>query len=104
MCICRSRYCFPLLVLFKFSIIDVRKKKWTNLYPVTMITTVVWLACMAEGMMTGAETAGCIMEIPEDVMGLTIAAAGTSLPNLFVSTRREPPPQRAPAACCVYYS
>ena len=78
-------YCFPLLALFKFTIIDVRKKKWTNLYPVTMMTTVVWLAFMAEGMMTGAETAGCIMAIPEDVMGLTIAAAGTSLPNLFAS-------------------
>jgi Ca2+/Na+ antiporter len=78
-------YCFPLLVLFKFTIIDVRKKKWTNFYPITMITTVVWLAFMAEGMMTGAELAGCIMAIPEDVMGLTVAAAGTSLPNLFAS-------------------
>jgi hypothetical protein len=78
-------YCFPMLALFKYSIIDVRKKKWTNYYPITMVTTVVWLAFMAEGMMTGAETAGCIMEIPEDVMGLTVAAAGTSLPNLFAS-------------------
>lgn len=78
-------YCFPLLVLFKYSILDVRKKKWTNFYPVTMMTTVVWLAVMAEGMMTGAETSGCIMQIPQDVMGLTVAAAGTSLPNLFAS-------------------
>lgn len=78
-------YCFPLLVLFKYSILDVRKKKWTNFYPITMTTTVVWLAVMAEGMMTGAETSGCIMQIPQDVMGLTVAAAGTSLPNLFAS-------------------
>lgn len=78
-------YCFPMLVVFKFTILDVRKKKWTSFYPVTMATTVVWLAFMAEGMMAGAETAGCIMEIPEDVMGLTVAAAGTSLPNLFAS-------------------
>ena len=28
---------FPLLVVFKFTIVDVRKRKWTNYYPVTMV-------------------------------------------------------------------
>ena len=78
-------YSFPLLFIFSWTIPDVRKKKLTNLYPATMVIVIVWLAFMAEGMMTGAETAGCIMEIPEDVMGLTVGAAGTSLPNLFAS-------------------
>ena len=49
------------------------------------ITSVAWLAVMAEQMMIGAELAGCIMEVPEAVMGLTVTAAGTSLPNLFAS-------------------
>ena len=49
------------------------------------ITSVAWLAVMAEQMMTGAELSGCIMEVPEAVMGLTVTAAGTSLPNLFAS-------------------
>merc|ERR1712167_453355 len=44
-----------------------------------------WLAVLAEGMMTGADMSGCILGISEDLMGLTIGAAGTSLPNLFAS-------------------
>ena len=52
---------------------------------VLQISSVVWLAFMSEGMMTGAETCGCIFGVPEAVMGLTATAAGTSLPNLFAS-------------------
>ena len=43
------------------------------------------MALMANVMMTGAESSGCLLGIPEDVMGLTVTAAGTSLPNLFAS-------------------
>jgi len=75
----------PLRVVFKFTVIDVRYKKWTNFYPITMATAVFWLAILAEGMMRGADMSGCILGISEDLMGLTIAAAGTSLPNLFAS-------------------
>jgi Ca2+/Na+ antiporter len=50
-----------------------------------MIISVLWLAFLAEFMMNSAETMGCILEIEEDVMGLTLTAAGTSLPNLFAS-------------------
>ena len=32
-----------------------------------------------------AETMGCILGIPEDIMGLTLTAGGTSLPNMFSS-------------------
>merc|ERR1711939_843941 len=75
----------PLRVVFKFTVIDVRYKKWTNFYPITMATAIFWLAILAEGMMRGADMSGCILGISEDLMGLTIAAAGTSLPNLFAS-------------------
>ena len=71
----------------------------------TMIMSVVWLAFLAEFMMNSAgnitrssvlsravpslncvtESCGCILEISEDMMGLTVTAAGTSLPNLFAS-------------------
>ena len=43
------------------------------------------MALMANVMMTGAASSGCLLGIPEDVMGLTVTAAGTSLPNLFAS-------------------
>jgi Ca2+/Na+ antiporter len=78
-------FSFPLLLIFRCTIIDVRKKKLMNYFPVTILTTVVWLAVMAEGMMRGADQSGCILGVSESVMGLTVAAAGTSLPNLFAS-------------------
>ena len=29
--------CFPMLLAFRFSILDVRKARWTSYYPVTMV-------------------------------------------------------------------
>ena len=76
---------FPMLLILYATIPDVRKQKWTDYYPVTMITGVGWLAIMAYGMMNAAEAAGCLAGLQEDLMGLTVTAAGTSLPNLFAS-------------------
>jgi Ca2+/Na+ antiporter len=50
-----------------------------------MGSAIIWLAILAEGMMRGADASGCILGISEDLMGLTITAVGTSLPNLFAS-------------------
>ena len=76
---------FPMLLILYATIPDVRRQKWTDYYPVTMITGVGWLAIMAYGMMNAAERAGCLAGLQEDLMGLTVTAAGTSLPNLFAS-------------------
>jgi Ca2+/Na+ antiporter len=54
-------------------------------YPLSMVLAVCYLALLADGMMEFAEKAGCLMGVPEDLMGLTVTAAGTSLPNLFAS-------------------
>jgi Ca2+/Na+ antiporter len=45
----------------------------------------VWLAVLADVMMMAAEHVACLLGVPEDLMGLTVTAAGTSLPNLFGS-------------------
>lgn len=80
-------YCctFPMLLCFYFTIPDVRRARWTNFYPLSMVLAVSYLALLADGMMFFAEKAGCLMGVPEDLMGLTVTAAGTSLPNLFAS-------------------
>eukprot|EP01043_Picozoa_sp_COSAG02_P010100 COSAG02_NODE_349_length_24073_cov_102.816092_26_plen_736_part_00 len=102
---------FPMLVAFYMTIPDVRcvanlisccfagampnltgslcwcdrRVRWTNYYPATMIIAVLYLALLADGMMMAAEKVGCLAGVPEDLMGLTVTAAGTSLPNLFAS-------------------
>eukprot|EP01043_Picozoa_sp_COSAG02_P009096 COSAG02_NODE_304_length_25204_cov_11.025095_2_plen_73_part_00 len=50
-----------------------------------MVIAVLYLALLADGMMQAAEKAGCLAGVPDDLMGLTVTAAGTSLPNLFAS-------------------
>jgi len=78
-------FVYPMLFVFKYTIPDVRKPGNDKMFPVTMSMSVVLMALMANVMMTGAESSGCLLGIPEDVMGLTVTAAGTSLPNLFAS-------------------
>eukprot|EP01045_Picozoa_sp_COSAG04_P012694 COSAG04_NODE_864_length_9792_cov_22.506035_9_plen_91_part_00 len=48
---------FPLLFCFKYTVPDVRKKKYTEYYPATMIIAVIWLAFLAEFMMNRCATA-----------------------------------------------
>ena len=54
-------------------------------YMVTMFIAVVWLAILADVMSEFAEAVGCLFGVSEAIMGLTVTAAGTSLPNLFAS-------------------
>lgn len=77
----------PMLLCFYFTIPDVRQEQWYRgrWYIVTMANAVVWLALLAQGMMLAAESCGCLMEIDPDLMGLSVTAIGTSLPNLFAS-------------------
>jgi hypothetical protein len=100
----------PLLLCFAATVPDVRQPRWKRCFPVTLFMAVVWLAVLAELMMRrcvagqptahatapvawltlprldcSAEDVACLLDIPGDVMGLTITAGGTSLPNLFAS-------------------
>lgn len=75
----------PLLICFTLTVPDVRQPKLAKWYPVTMVMAVVWLGLLAELMMDGADLVACLLQIPDDVMGLTVTAGGTSLPNLFAS-------------------
>ena len=75
----------PLRLSLHYTIPDVRNSKWTRCYALTMLLSVVWLAVLAEFMMDSAIAFGCIFNIEGDLMGLTVTAAGTSMPNLFSS-------------------
>lgn len=119
----------PLLLCFAATVPDVRQPRWKRCFPVTLFMAVVWLAVLAELMMRrcvagqptahatapvawltlprldcSAEDVACLLDIPGDVMGLTITAGGTSLPNLFASVivaqqvSAPPAPRRG---CCV---
>ena len=75
----------PFAVLFTFTIPDVRRERFRNMYLLTFLIVLIWLGVMAYAMVFGADNFARCLCIPEDVMGLTITAIGESLPSMFGS-------------------
>ncbi|XP_076444378.1 sodium/potassium/calcium exchanger 2-like [Babylonia areolata] len=75
----------PIVFLLWITMADVRrpeKKKW---FPVTFIVSILWIAVFSYLMVWWANQTGLTMGISDEVMGLTILAAGTSIPDLITS-------------------
>jgi Ca2+/Na+ antiporter len=76
---------FPILLCLVFTIPDVRREQHRNKFVFTFVIAIVWIALFTWVMVwfaiNIAETAG----IEEHIMGLTILAAGTSVPDLLTS-------------------
>ena len=74
---------FKNLVFIKFNFVDFQeKKKW---YIITFFGSIIWIAIFAYLMVWWANQTGETIGIPSSVMGLTILAAGTSIPDLITS-------------------
>lgn len=58
---------------------------WENWYPLSFILSIAWVGIFSAFMVEWATTIGCIVGIPDAVMGLTFLAAGTSVPDLLTS-------------------
>ncbi|XGW02757.1 hypothetical protein V3C99_014633 [Haemonchus contortus] len=64
---------------------DVRKPSWRSWFVVTFIGSVLWIALFSYLMVWWANVIGETFAIPTEIMGLTILAAGTSIPDLITS-------------------
>eukprot|EP00808_Paulinella_micropora_P004974 g78400.t1 len=76
---------FPLIFVLDWTIVDCRKEKYASCYMVTFFMSVVWIAAFSFVMVTSASLVACILGIPEIVMGVTVLAAGTSIPDMLGS-------------------
>uniref|UniRef100_A0A914XJ71 Sodium/calcium exchanger membrane region domain-containing protein n=2 Tax=Plectus sambesii TaxID=2011161 RepID=A0A914XJ71_9BILA len=72
---------FPLWV----TIPDVRRPESRKWFICTFILSIVWIAFFSYLMVWWANTIGITLGIPTEIMGLTILAAGTSIPDLITS-------------------
>ncbi|KAJ2948685.1 hypothetical protein O0L34_g7942 [Tuta absoluta] len=72
---------FPLWI----TLPDTRAPKGKNLYPLTFVGSIVWIAFFSYLMVWWANVAGATAQVPPEVMGLTLLAAGTSVPDLITS-------------------
>ncbi|KAJ1346311.1 hypothetical protein KIN20_001070 [Parelaphostrongylus tenuis] len=75
----------PILIPMWVTIPDVRRPTSRKWYPATFIFSVLWIAFFSYLMVWWANTIGETLVIPTEVIGLTILAAGTSIPDLITS-------------------
>ncbi|XP_022130869.2 sodium/potassium/calcium exchanger Nckx30C isoform X3 [Pieris rapae] len=72
---------FPLWI----TLPDTRTPRGKKLFPITFIGSIVWIAFFSYLMVWWANIAGATAYVPPEVMGLTLLAAGTSVPDLITS-------------------
>ena len=75
----------PLLIAFKYTIPDVRKRGGDKWKYAAFAVSICWIGIMSYWMVLWAENVGSYCNIPVNVMGLTVLAAGTSVPDLISS-------------------
>lgn len=77
--------CFPLAFGMFLTIPDCRRPMFKKFYFATFLMCIVWIMLLAYVMVWMATIFGHFYGIPDPVMGLTILAAGTSIPDLLSS-------------------
>jgi hypothetical protein len=75
----------PLLYSLHFTCPDVRTPGMEKWFPVTFVGAITWIGVYSFFMVEWATMLGEGAGIPDNVMGLTILAAGTSIPDLLTS-------------------
>ncbi|KAF5902191.1 sodium/potassium/calcium exchanger 2-like isoform X2, partial [Clarias magur] len=83
----RFTYLFllPIVLPLWITLPDVRKPTSKKFFPITFLGAIGWIACFSYLMVWMAHQVGETIGITEEIMGLTILAAGTSIPDLITS-------------------
>lgn len=76
---------FPLSLLFFLTIPDCRRPAFQHIYMSTFVMSIIWIGALAFVMVWMATEFGILYELPASVMGITILAAGTSIPDCLSS-------------------
>nr|XP_056704179.1 sodium/potassium/calcium exchanger 2 [Euleptes europaea] len=86
---CRKRLTYlailPIVLPLWITLPDVRNAKSKKYFPVTFFGAISWIAIFSYLMVWWAHQVGETIGISEEIMGLTILAAGTSIPDLITS-------------------
>uniref|UniRef100_A0A8D2DW73 Sodium/potassium/calcium exchanger 1 n=1 Tax=Sciurus vulgaris TaxID=55149 RepID=A0A8D2DW73_SCIVU len=80
-------YLFLLPIVFPLwlTVPDVRRQESKKFFVITFLGSIVWIAMFSYFMVWWAHQVGETIGISEEIMGLTILAAGTSIPDLITS-------------------
>ncbi|XP_038146777.1 sodium/potassium/calcium exchanger 2-like isoform X1 [Cyprinodon tularosa] len=75
----------PIILPLWLTLPDVRRETSQRFFPITFIGSICWIAFFSYLMVWWAHQVGETFWITEEIMGLTILAAGTSIPDLITS-------------------
>lgn len=76
---------YPANIIFFLTIPDSRKEKLQGCYPITFLMSVLWIGILSYLAVWMVTIIGFTFSIPDSVSGLTILAAGTSVPEVMTS-------------------
>ncbi|XP_077424911.1 sodium/potassium/calcium exchanger 1-like isoform X1 [Vanacampus margaritifer] len=75
----------PIIFPLWLTVPDVRKQNSRKFFVATFLGSIMWIAIFSYLMVWWAHQVGETIGISEEIMGLTILAAGTSIPDLITS-------------------
>ncbi|XP_044046893.1 sodium/potassium/calcium exchanger 2-like isoform X1 [Siniperca chuatsi] len=75
----------PIVLPLWITLPDVRRETSAKFFPITFLGAISWIAFFSYLMVWWAHQVGETFWITEEIMGLTILAAGTSIPDLITS-------------------
>uniref|UniRef100_A0A8C5PT85 Solute carrier family 24 member 5 n=1 Tax=Leptobrachium leishanense TaxID=445787 RepID=A0A8C5PT85_9ANUR len=75
----------PIIALLYLTIPDCRRKTWRKWFILTFLMSAVWISAVTYVLVWMVTIVGETWGIPDTVMGLTLLAAGTSIPDTVAS-------------------
>lgn len=78
-------FTLPLIISMGLTVPDVRRKGFECLYVPGFVLSIVWIAFFSMKMVDFSEVVGEFTGLPISVLGLTLLAWGTSVPDLLTS-------------------
>jgi K+-dependent Na+/Ca+ exchanger-like protein len=83
----KVKFCIkaPYFAVLKYTIPDCRTERWKKYYVLTFFCSIIWIGILAWYLVSWASHVACVLKIPDIIIGLTVLAAGTSLPDTLSS-------------------
>ncbi|XP_075993947.1 sodium/potassium/calcium exchanger 1 [Genypterus blacodes] len=78
-------FLLPIILPLWLTVPDVRNQKSRRFFAITFLGSIMWIGIFSYLMVWWAHQVGETIGISEEIMGLTILAAGTSIPDLITS-------------------
>jgi len=77
--------CAPILFALAYTVPDVRREGMANYWALSFLLSILWIGASSYLMVWWATVVGGVIGMPDEVMGYTFLAAGTSVPDLMSS-------------------